>query len=406
MASIAPDAKAGALVAPKLSGSGASKLANLTSLRFFAAMWVVLLHFAPGHVKNWPSPVREFVGHGQNGVTLFFVLSGFILGYVYLPAVAEGRLDKVGFWRARFARVYPLYLFSLLIAVPFLVGTIAAATIVRVVPLQVFLLQSWDPKLLYAGQWNTPSWSLSTEAFFYLMFPWYGWLVAKLDRRGVAILAVSMLILAGAIRGVYWMLDPDKLAGHYAEVTTHFWAGFQFFNPIPRSLEFMFGLCLVRLTLRSDIRQPWRPTRVSGWTVTGVVLTGLAIFGFPHTTANQVLVYPLCVAFFGLLIVALCCCESEGFNRWFGSPWMLLLGEASYGIYMLQRPVAGWIDRMFAPFNRGPLEPQFVPGGIGFPGDLKVFWFFLVVLVGFSIVTLKLIELPARRLLRPKSVVS
>ena len=55
-------------------------LRPLTSLRFFAAMWVVLYHF-------WPNlqPVRPaFVAKGYLGVELFFVLSGFILSHVYL----------------------------------------------------------------------------------------------------------------------------------------------------------------------------------------------------------------------------------------------------------------------------------------------------------------------------------
>lgn len=371
------------------------KLGNLTSLRFFAAMWVVLLHFGLGFASKWPGPVREFIGHGQNGVTLFFILSGFVLGYVYLPAVSEKRLRVGGFWQARFARVYPLYLFSLAISAPFMFEQTSKAVAGKVIPLQVFLLQSWDFRLLYAGGWNTPSWSLSTEAFFYLLFPLFAWEVSRLSRKGTAGFAVCLLIVAAGLRAAYWAFDPDHLGGLSEDVTRHFWAGVLFFNPIPRSIEFLFGLCLVRLTLRSDLREGWKPPSVSGWAVGFCAAGCVAIFGATQTTASQMFVYPLSVAGFGGLIVALCYCRSTWFNRWFGSPLMLLLGEASYGIYMLQRPLSQWLDKFAAPYNRGPVE-----------FDPKLFWAFLAVLICFSILTLKGLELPARRWLRPESVVS
>ena len=58
-------------------------LKALTSLRFFAAMWVVLFRFWPSLGAATPS----LVARGYLGVELFFVLSGFILCHVYLPQI-------------------------------------------------------------------------------------------------------------------------------------------------------------------------------------------------------------------------------------------------------------------------------------------------------------------------------
>src|ERR1035437_982751 len=85
-------------------------LRALTSLRFFAAMYVVLFHEShnPGHIVLFPLAAR-FVASGFTAVTLFFVLSGFILAYNY-----DRIRSRREFWISRFARIYPVYFLSLL----------------------------------------------------------------------------------------------------------------------------------------------------------------------------------------------------------------------------------------------------------------------------------------------------
>src|ERR1700722_11488309 len=86
------------------------RLLELTSLRFFAALHVMFFHAYAMRAITVNGWLRQISSIGYVGVSLFFVLSGFILVYTYAGApIAAG-----GFWRARFARVYPAYLFSLL----------------------------------------------------------------------------------------------------------------------------------------------------------------------------------------------------------------------------------------------------------------------------------------------------
>ena len=82
----------------------------LTSLRFLAAMWVVIYAFWPDLGLGF---VPNLVAKGYLGVELFFVLSGFILCHVYLQAFGEKRAHYGGFLWARLARVYPLHLVTL-----------------------------------------------------------------------------------------------------------------------------------------------------------------------------------------------------------------------------------------------------------------------------------------------------
>src|SRR5436305_12520340 len=92
------------------------RLHAITALRFFAALHVVLFHMrVVGILPGGPWWYQNLASIGYVGVNFFFVFSGFILVYTY-----EGvEVDARTFWRARFARIYPAYVVSLLAAAPF-----------------------------------------------------------------------------------------------------------------------------------------------------------------------------------------------------------------------------------------------------------------------------------------------
>src|SRR5689334_3784923 len=87
-----------------------ANLKPLTSLRFFAAFWVVLFHYWRHLDVGFTSPI---VQRGYLGVEVFFTLSGFILCHVYLSSVDEGRFRYGSFLWNRLARIYPLHLAAL-----------------------------------------------------------------------------------------------------------------------------------------------------------------------------------------------------------------------------------------------------------------------------------------------------
>ena len=101
------------------------QLNALTGLRFFLAIWVVVYHqtLAPGGMlgpvmHSFPLVVQAFLRTGYAPVSVFFVLSGFVLAYSYpldLP-FSNGAIWK--FVSARFARIYPGYIVGLLLMIP------------------------------------------------------------------------------------------------------------------------------------------------------------------------------------------------------------------------------------------------------------------------------------------------
>src|ERR1051326_5448967 len=98
----------------------APQLNALTGLRFFAALAVLNFHYMSA--ERWPVKVPSFlisiVGSGNAGVSLFFMLSGFVLAYANQEWRAT-RSATLRFWANRIARVYPTYVLAMLWFAPF-----------------------------------------------------------------------------------------------------------------------------------------------------------------------------------------------------------------------------------------------------------------------------------------------
>src|SRR5262245_35048532 len=130
------------------------QIRTLTGLRFLAALHVVVFHFGQ---KRFHGLVGGLVSSGYTAVSLFFVLSGFVLAYTYGQRHAGRGLDRRTFWVARFARIYPLYVLALVIALPFYLRDGRPGGWLEPL-LVVCLAQAWLPGAAVA--WNGPAWSL------------------------------------------------------------------------------------------------------------------------------------------------------------------------------------------------------------------------------------------------------
>src|ERR1035437_1307407 len=166
-------------------------LKALTSVRFFAAMHVALYHLVrPFTLWGALTPV---ISVGYVGVSFFFFLSGFILTYSHAAEFELGKGRPLKFWVARFARIYPVYLLSMIFAG--YAGFVLFRQPIHIVAYiaDLLMLQSWSVRMV--NFFHVTAWSLSIEMFFYLVFP-YALLRLRPTTRAKGWLAV----------GAFWLL--------------------------------------------------------------------------------------------------------------------------------------------------------------------------------------------------------
>ena len=309
----------------------------LTSLRFFAALEVVIFHLSVGpYSAAIPEGVlRDLASGGYAAVSFFFVLSGFVLTYAHAGVTErEGcNVEARRFWLLRFARLAPAYYLALLLAAPIVIANIASHApplTAFVAPLLVVaFLQSWWAPL--ALTWNFPAWSLSVEWLFYGLFPWLARVSARAPRT--AILAASYALIVAA---TIYRADFLSLPGKFPEGRTDLY--FQAYFPLPYLPLFVFGMALGRQYLFGRKLAP-RSHAAMLWA--GMALAVLAFAGksvLPWWAHSDAVLGPA----FALMIFG-------GAGATVGvsllaSATMVLLGEASYAMYILHIPIRFWME--------------------------------------------------------------
>lgn len=355
------------------------QLDQITFTRFIAAITVVFFHYGQSVFPASVPFLFENITAGPIAVGYFYVLSGFIMAIAYYQTETNQRdkFNKVKYWVARFARIYPVYLIALLI--------IAAAKFKSLgqdwetLPLHLFLLQSWIPG--YPITLNTPGWSLSVEAFFYLCFPFLLYWIYKKGIKtlvyfAIALWFVTQIVLLYKLNSVSY--EPKNLVHDFI-----------YYNPLMHINQFVLGLIsgVYLKTNRLNIK-----TSTSGmWLLLSFVLMFLLIWARPHLESiigfklafTNGLLAPVFIA----IIVFLA--KHKGYvTKLFSLPLLVLLGEASYSLYILQKPVYGIYDKLVIP--RIPLS------------ETTHFYIFLLLLIMISIASYKLLETPMRKLINNK----
>ncbi|SFE46305.1 acyltransferase family protein [Spirosoma endophyticum] len=347
------------------------KLPQLTFTRFLAALLIVLFHIPSRTLRSLPL-LGPLLDKAQVAVSYFFLLSGFIL----VMANASGTIlpksiTKRQFWINRFARIYPLYLVALLATWLLVQLTMNVSyrdlSYLGMVATEMTLLQAWVQT--WVPTLNYPGWSLSVEAFFYLIFPFlYQWLVTCKSRQ---IVGIGVLIWLANQLIYKFLTDNTSLET------------FRLYFPVLHLGTFVVGVCTGILTLRH-----WQVLLRSKSIITAVLVGITLLFAYLIGSDSTIMYYyhnglfaPLFVVFILFLSV-----QQGALARWLSHPKLVYLGEISYGIYLLQVPVgmaAFYLNQRYV-----HLSPSLY--GIGYVALL-----FLIAALCFE-----KIEKPGRRLLR------
>lgn len=379
-----------------MASSPRPSLKALTGVRFLAALHVVAFHYFPR--EGTPEWFQRFLEGGPSSVTLFFILSGFILAYSYLGAGETVRVEPRAFWAARFARVYPVYVLGLVLMTPplldFLIRAAGGFTQEVLWKLSstgaaVFTLtQAWAPPV--ACVWNCPGWSLSVEAFFYLLFPLLCVPVVRAGQRGLWASAAAMLGVT-AVTSFLWLLVDQWIAASPSPLLgAETWKEVAAYNPLLRLPQFLLGVVLGRLfSQRVTAGQGMGPAASVQAVVAAVV--ALAIFVAPWAGAALAFKELALMPAFALLIWGLA--DGRGLlAQVLEQSWAVRLGEASYALYILHPPM-GFYVRL--------LDHRLGPG-LATSSPRSFFAVYVALSILVSLAVFFWLEEPARRWLRAR----
>jgi peptidoglycan/LPS O-acetylase OafA/YrhL len=306
-----------------VSGEERSELRPLTALRFFGAALVFVYH-CPA-----TSDFGVRYGLGPAGVGFFFVLSGFILMYAYRNIFRAGVAwtPVRDFYAARIARVYPAYVLASVIAVPvlFAFGDVqwnVSTPLVRGLAFvaQMLVIQAWIPIGTICLGINSPAWTISTEAFFYAVFPVLAHSFLRIFGRvsGWKIIAGAALVW-GVPTAIF--LVPHAVSEYVSYV----------FPPI-RLIDFAVGMLAAVFFLTqspSGVRRvPWTAVEAAaiGFVAASIALSPL----LPAVVKYALYLIP------ALSILIVSAAYGAGlFSRLLAHPVFVYLGRISFAFYLL-----------------------------------------------------------------------
>jgi peptidoglycan/LPS O-acetylase OafA/YrhL len=372
------------------------QLMPLTGIRFLLALWVVIFHqTSPDRwLGSWtprlPGPLFSLVRTGYLAVDVFFVLSGFVLSYNYPLVKPWSRSQVMRFAVARFARIYPACCVGLLLVIPF-VNYAAGRPVHRLLGalLNWTLLQSWIPRV--AAIWNGPGWSLSDEAFFYFCFPIVGVMLWKFRRLRSLVAAGALLWCASLIAPLLAIIAPVCGFGDVPATSLHpyadpFWSNLLEFNPLLNLPAFCIGIVTGRIYDRLHGMNSPFVGRGYYFYVPGLLLDLLAIAranSVPYPLYHDALLTPV----HALVILGLAL-GGGVLPQLLSLQPMVFLGNASYAIYILHRPIADWVNLLARKLF--PAEPDG-------PGVTALYVAFVICL---SAIVFKFVEEPANLILK------
>lgn len=310
------------------------RLNSLTGLRFLAAFVVFLDHTHGLLGGTLETSTSWLASPGYVGVSFFFILSGFVLTW-------SQRADAtaLSFYRRRFARIYPSHLVTWLIAA---VPVVVAGSFLATLPggiLGVFLLQDWVPQERVFYAWNGVAWSLSAEAFFYLLYPAFGKRQLGLTSRArwilVAVLA-ALIVVAAALASPH-----VRQAELTSASPSGAWLWLVYNCPAVRVLEFGIG-ALLASNVRAGFRLP------GFWAWVALAAATYVVCGLWPTTFSRVAItlVPFCA-----VIVAGASRDIAGRPTAFSRRWIVRLGEWSFAFYLVHQIVVHAARRFTDPIT-------------------------------------------------------
>ena len=342
------------------------RIEQLTFTRFLAALIIVVFHYGLD-VPPFMHPSISFL-FSNIGISYFFVLSGFVMVIAYSKSGKE--IAPIQYYRNRFARVYPVYLFALLLSM--LTMWICYFPLTwDGVTMNLLMLQAWFPQ--YPMLINRAGWTLSVEVLFYLSFPFlYNKLYLKFRLIPIAV-GILLFWLLSQLLSSYLISIPSLIKEDSTSHHLIYYFPFMHFNQF--LIGNLFGILLLHSYER--FRRNWDIVII-------ILLAGMAAllkFSIPYANYHNGF-----LALFFAFIILIISLNTGYITKISNSKIGIFLGEISFGMYILQIPIHDAFYKSTKPLYYD--HPNWF------------FYLYLITLILISAISYKYAETPLRKLLK------
>ena len=374
------------------------RMPALTGIRFLAVLHIFCFHLWTLYdmekgpeaanllqgMGRLPDGVLTYLSNGWMSTSFFFLLSGFILAYLYWGKDGQLTVPRKKFWLTRAARIYPIHILLLLLtfgsAGYHLANGVDPVTLVASAVATLTLVQAWFPH--FVPMWSWPTWTISALVFLYAVMPFILQPLAKLSRREAVIMLCALPVVSLVPTVVYAFFFP---AGTEPQ---QFWQIFIGSTPVFWLAHFVAGILLTKvfgLSRNNVITATDRRSWFAWGDLALVAVIVIACIPNIQEPFKYFLRHGLMMPLYMIIIVDLA--RGKGLAaQIFSGRIMNFLGETSFSIFIWQNLV------MMVCWGMVMMNPD---------AGRNQFWGALVSIIGLSIFSTYVIEKPvAKWLLR------
>lgn len=300
----------------------------LTGIRALAAFMVYIHHYNPFSVAVFGQYFHDFFSEFHIGVTLFFVLSGFLICNRYFD---EENFSFKNYFIKRFARIFPMYF--LLTTFTFLIFAIFHSQ-TNLIDLKnyffnISFLKGFSSDLKFTG--IAQSWSLTVEEVFYILAPIF-FVLIKRSKLFLMLLPIFFIGLGFLLVSIFNGLDCNGFMN-----SINFMLDFTFFG---RITEFFVGIALALLLRNTSFDFKFQGFTYFGFF--GIILSICALVslkvgtGFGVDTLTGRVINTLLLPVFGIAPLFLGLIKEKTLlQQFFSTRILILLGKSSYIFYLI-----------------------------------------------------------------------
>lgn len=290
------------------------KIDSLQALRCIAFLGVASSHCGLSLLGAW-------------SVSVFFVLSGFLMMHAYQNRPLECSLkNNLLFALKKIKKLYPLYLITTIAMI-----VIQHSFNTKVILIDLFLVQSWFPKEDIYYSYNGVAWFCSDMLFIYFMFPVVQKVIGKFKHKKSAIITILTIVAVLSVLTVSFRLCKNL----YGSMNTT-WLIYVF--PISRLWDFVAGCCLYYIYANS--KNDLSKINATFWEIIAIIFLAVSqllyYYNAKHESGDYLIYFYLPSA---ISCVYLFTIKRGVFTKLLCNKIFIFIGNFSGYAFLLHRPV-------------------------------------------------------------------